>query len=88
MRMNARSELDWGAHVGVCLGNGLVLHLCKKIGVPAIESIESLTQRPKYRCLIGFKRILMERNVESASFSELPADGCLEEEYPNDKSSA
>jgi murein DD-endopeptidase / murein LD-carboxypeptidase len=49
----------WGAHLGVYLGNSLVLHLCKKIGAPAIESIESLTQRPKYRCLIGFKRILI-----------------------------
>ena len=43
----------WGAHVGVCLGKRLVLYLCKKIGVPAIESIESLMQRTKYRYLIG-----------------------------------
>ena len=54
----------WGAHVGVYLGKCLVLHLSKKIGVPSIESLESLMQRPKYRCLIGFKRILKKRNPE------------------------
>jgi hypothetical protein len=47
----------WGAHVGVCLGNGAVLHLSKKIGVPAIERIESLMERSQYRYLIGFKRV-------------------------------
>jgi murein DD-endopeptidase / murein LD-carboxypeptidase len=57
------SKLDpWGAHVGVYLGQRLVLHLSKRIGVPAIESLESLMQRPKYHYLIGFKRILRNRN--------------------------
>jgi hypothetical protein len=56
----------WGAHVGVYLGKRLVLHLCKKIGIPAIESLGSLMQRPKYRYLIGFKRILKNRNLERA----------------------
>jgi len=50
----------WGAHVGVCLGNGAILHLSQKIGVPAIERIESLTERPRYRYLIGFKRVLFK----------------------------
>ena len=48
----------WGAHVGVYLGKRLVLHLSKKIGMPAIEPLESLMQRPQYRYLIGFKRVL------------------------------
>ena len=48
----------WGAHVGVYLGNHLVLHLSQKIGVPAIEPLELLTQRDQYRFLIGFKRVL------------------------------
>lgn len=48
----------WGAHVGVYLGNGLVLHLSQRIGAPAIEPLRSLTQRAEYCCLIGFKRIL------------------------------
>ena len=50
----------WGAHVGVCLGNGSVLHLSQKIGMPAIERIVSLTERPQYRYLIGFKRVLFK----------------------------
>jgi murein DD-endopeptidase / murein LD-carboxypeptidase len=54
----------WAAPVGVYLGKRLVLHLYKKIGVPAVESIESLTLRPEYHYLIGFKRILMNRNPE------------------------
>jgi lipoprotein Spr len=56
----------WGAHVGVYLGKNLVLHLSKKIGIPAIESLESLMQIPKYRYLIGLKRILINRSLESA----------------------
>jgi len=35
----------WGADVGVCLGNGAVLHLSQKLSVPAIERIEAVTER-------------------------------------------
>jgi lipoprotein Spr len=48
----------WGAHVGVYLASGLILHLSKKFGVPAIEPLEVMIQRPQYRYLIGFKRIV------------------------------
>jgi murein DD-endopeptidase / murein LD-carboxypeptidase len=48
----------WGAHVGVYLGDDLVLHLSKKIGTPAIESIQSMMRQAQYGYLIGFKRIL------------------------------
>jgi murein DD-endopeptidase / murein LD-carboxypeptidase len=50
----------WGAHVGVCLGNGAVLHLSQKIGVPAIERIETLMERSQYKYLIGFKRVYLK----------------------------
>ena len=50
----------WNAHVGVCLGNGAILRLSQKIGVPAIERIESLMERSEYRYLIGFKRVLFK----------------------------
>jgi cell wall-associated NlpC family hydrolase len=50
-----------GAHVGVFLGNDLVLHLSKAIGVPAIESIQSMMRRAQYRHLLGFKRILVRQ---------------------------
>ena len=58
----------WGAHVGVCLGDGAVLHLSEKIGIPAIERIESLLERSQYRCLIGFKMVLLK------STSRVPED--------------
>jgi lipoprotein Spr len=51
----------WGAHVGIYLGDRLVLHLSQKIGVPAIEPLELLTQRGQYCYLIGFKRVLVRR---------------------------
>jgi murein DD-endopeptidase / murein LD-carboxypeptidase len=63
--LNAKPD-PWGAHVGVYLGKHLVLHLCKKMGVPTIESLESLMEIPKYRYLIGFKRVLLNRSLESA----------------------
>jgi murein DD-endopeptidase / murein LD-carboxypeptidase len=49
---------SWGAHVGLCVGADLVLHLSKKIGVPAIETLAELQRRDAYRYLIGYKRPL------------------------------
>ncbi len=49
---------SWGAHVGLCVGEELVLHLSKQIGAPAIETLEDMQQRDEYRYLIGFKRLL------------------------------
>jgi hypothetical protein len=53
------APISWGAHVGVYLGKGLVLHLSRKIGVPAIEPVQSMMRRAQYRYLLGFKRILV-----------------------------
>lgn len=52
---------SWGAHVGLCVADELVLHLSKQIGVPAIETLDALLQRNEYRYLIGFKRVLRRR---------------------------
>lgn len=49
---------SWGAHVGLCVGDELVLHLSKAIGLPAIERLADMQQRDEYRHLIGFKRLL------------------------------
>jgi len=49
---------SWGAHVGLCVGEDLVLHLTKSIGVPVIETLAELQQRDAYRNLIGCKRPL------------------------------
>jgi hypothetical protein len=34
------APISWGAHVGVYLGKGLILHLSKKLGVPAVEPVQ------------------------------------------------
>jgi murein DD-endopeptidase / murein LD-carboxypeptidase len=57
------APIAWGAHVGAYLGNGLVLHLSKKIGSPAIESVQSMMRRVEYRYLLGFKRILTTQTL-------------------------
>ncbi|UWU23575.1 hypothetical protein N2601_25300 (plasmid) [Rhizobium sp. CB3060] len=51
---------SFGAHVGLCLGGGLILHLSRSIGVPAIETLEELRNRHEYRYLIGIK-VLFDR---------------------------
>jgi len=52
---------SWGAHVGLCVGPNLVLHLSKRLDAPAIETLDDLQQRDEYRHLIGFKRVLHRR---------------------------
>jgi len=49
---------SWGAHVGLCVGDDMVLHLSKRIGTPVIETLTEMRQREEYRCLIGIKRVL------------------------------
>lgn len=57
----------WGAHVGLCVGGGLVLHLSRKIDAPAIETLEEMQARHEYRHLIGFKTVLVRHEKGSAS---------------------
>lgn len=57
-------QAAWGAHVGVHIGSGLVLHLSKKIGWPAIETLGAIMLRPEYRFLIGAKRALGGKAAE------------------------
>jgi murein DD-endopeptidase / murein LD-carboxypeptidase len=47
----------WGAHVGVYLGEGPAAHLSKAAGLPLLQSLEALAQRPEYRVLLGAKRV-------------------------------
>lgn len=46
----------WGAHLGVYIGGGAVLHLCKEIGVPVVWDFSDFAERERYGSLIGFKR--------------------------------
>ena len=56
MMFNSRRE-PFGAHVGVCVGRDLVLHLCKGVGRPAIWRLAEFDVFSQYRVLIGAKRI-------------------------------
>ncbi|OKH99386.1 cell wall hydrolase [Streptomyces sp. CB02923] len=47
----------YGAHVGVYLGPGQVLHLCKEAGRPAVWSYADFAERPRYARFLGAKRV-------------------------------
>jgi lipoprotein Spr len=62
-----RTSDAWGAHVAVCLGEGLAVHLSQRAGVPVIWKIGDFCLRPEYACFIGAKRArrAAERAVET-----------------------
>jgi hypothetical protein len=47
----------YGAHLGVWMAPDEILHLCSEVGVPAVWSMEEFAERPRYKWVIGFKRI-------------------------------
>jgi len=53
---------SFGAHIGLGIGDGLILHLSRKIDAPAIETITEMQARDEYRYLIGFKTVLVHNN--------------------------
>lgn len=53
---NAIDE-SWGAHVGVVVEEGRILHLCAEVGRPAVWSMAEFAARERYRTLLGFKRM-------------------------------
>lgn len=48
----------YGAHVGVWVDEGRVLHLCAEVGRPAVCETEEFAARERYRVLIGIKRVV------------------------------
>ena len=46
----------FGAHVGVYLGDGKVIHLSKEAGVPEVRELAWFRDAPHYRTLLGGKR--------------------------------
>ena len=52
---------SYGAHVGVYLGDGLVLHLSRQNEAPAIETLSQIQSREQYRHLVGFKTVLIRQ---------------------------
>lgn len=51
-----RSVDAYGAHVGIWLAEGQILHLCRAVGRPAVWAPEDFTREPRYRALVGAKR--------------------------------
>jgi hypothetical protein len=46
----------WGAHVGVEVGDGWVLHLCAEAGRPSVWTMDEFAARERYRTVLGVKR--------------------------------
>ncbi|WP_436737467.1 hydrolase [Streptomyces sp. BBFR102] len=48
----------YGAHVGIWMAEDSVLHLCREVGHPAVWQPADFAARPRYRHLVGVKRVL------------------------------
>lgn len=48
----------YGAHVGVCAGDGAVLHLCAEVRRPAVWGPADFAARERYGVLVGAKRVV------------------------------
>jgi hypothetical protein len=68
-----RTPDAWGAHVGVYLSQGLVLHLSKQAGRPVVWRFADFASRPGYACYIGAKRPL--KRASAAGPIPIPAAG-------------
>ncbi len=54
---NADDEA-YGAHVGVWVDGGRVLHLCAEVGRPVVWEMGEFAARRRYKVLIGTKRVV------------------------------
>ena len=52
-----RTTDPYGAHVGLYLGEGRVIHLAKRVGLPAVWPLERFAREPGYEVFIGAKRV-------------------------------
>ena len=52
----------YGAHVGVYLGGGRVLHLCREVGRPAVWTLADFAARPRSAVIVGAKRCAPEHD--------------------------
>ena len=52
-----RKPESYGAHVGLYLGNGKVIHLAQSMGKPEIIDHADFALQDKYACFIGAKRL-------------------------------
>lgn len=58
MFFNKNNE-SYGAHIGVFLGNDMVIHLSKKIGYLSIWKINDFKKYKQYKFFLGAKRVKM-----------------------------
>jgi hypothetical protein len=54
----------YGAHLGVWVGEGRVLHLCAEAGRPAVWTMTEFAARERYQVLIGIKRVIVRQSAE------------------------
>ncbi|MFF9017179.1 hydrolase [Streptomyces sp. NPDC014870] len=54
---NATAD-PYGAHVGIAAGPDEVLHLSAEVGHPVVWKLAEFATRPRYRVLIGAKRVI------------------------------
>ena len=52
------SPMAWGAHVGLYIGEGNIIHLSKEIGTPEIIEHNQLLKQSHYQYFIGAKRVI------------------------------
>ena len=56
-----RTELAWGAHVALFVGDNKAIHLSASEGHPVIWRLEDFALREEYAVLLGGKRVLPVR---------------------------
>lgn len=53
----------YGAHIGVSIGQGKVIHLSKKIGYPTVWDLAEFSKHKEYRVFIGAKRVITPNSL-------------------------
>lgn len=64
-----RTADPYGAHVGVYLGEGMVIHLSQRVGKPAIWALDDFRSAPGYEVFIGAKRVKISNVISAATKS-------------------
>jgi cell wall-associated NlpC family hydrolase len=57
---------SYGAHVGVYLGDGRVIHLSRRVGKPAVWPFERFARETGYEVFIGAKRVRLSAATGSS----------------------
>ncbi len=60
-----RTPDPWGAHVGVYLGDGRVVHLTRDVGVAVIWRLDEFGRHGKSQVFLGAKRVLDHASINS-----------------------